>query len=49
MMTLKRGVESKIELWDKRIVGDGENTQFTSDEEDYVWLMMFDCEVVLGI
>lgn len=34
---LKRGVKSTIELWDKRMVGDGENTQLTSDKEDYVW------------
>ena len=33
----KRGPVGKIELWDKRIVVDGEDTQLTPDEKDYVW------------
>ena len=34
-MILESGVESKIELWGKRIVGDSENTRLTSAEKDY--------------
>ena len=37
MVTLERGMESKVELWNKRIVGDDEYTRLTKDEKRYVW------------
>ena len=32
----RRGLVSKIELWGKRTVVDGQNTQLTPEEKDYV-------------
>ena len=36
MVTMKEGIESKIELWGKRFVGDDGYTRLTKDEKSYV-------------
>ena len=38
MVTLKEGVESKIELWGKRIVSGDQYTRLIPDEKDYCWV-----------